>query len=100
MKHQETAPVTDNRPLGGSYYRLDLAAPAIARAAQPGQFVHLRLPLFQHRVLRRPFSICDTDPASGRLTLRTEFEFPLKDAADAHRALEGRKTTGKVLLIP
>jgi NADPH2:quinone reductase len=36
----------------------------------------------------------------GRLKLRTEFEFPLKDAADAHRALEGRKTTGKVLLIP
>jgi len=36
----------------------------------------------------------------GKLTLRTEFEFPLKDAADAHRALEGRKTTGKVLLIP
>ena len=36
----------------------------------------------------------------GRLKLRMEFEFPLKDAADAHRALEGRKTTGKVLLIP
>lgn len=36
----------------------------------------------------------------GKLKLRTEFEFPLKDAADAHRALEGRRTTGKVLLIP
>jgi NADPH:quinone reductase len=36
----------------------------------------------------------------GRLKLRMEFEFPLKDAAEAHRALEGRKTTGKVLLIP
>jgi NADPH:quinone reductase len=36
----------------------------------------------------------------GKLTLRTEFEFPLKDAAAAHRALEGRQTTGKVLLIP
>jgi NADPH2:quinone reductase len=36
----------------------------------------------------------------GKVTLRTEFEFPLKDAAEAHRALEGRKTTGKVLLIP
>ena len=38
--------------------------------------------------------------AAGRLRLRTEFEFPLKDAAEAHRALEGRKTTGKVLLLP
>jgi NADPH2:quinone reductase len=36
----------------------------------------------------------------GRLKLRMEFEFPLKDAAEAHRALESRKTTGKVLLIP
>ncbi len=37
---------------------------------------------------------------AGKLRLRTEFEFPLKDAAEAHRALEGRRTTGKVLLIP
>lgn len=36
----------------------------------------------------------------GKLKLRTEFEFPLKDAGDAHRALESRKTTGKVLLLP
>jgi NADPH2:quinone reductase len=38
--------------------------------------------------------------ASGKLKLRIEHEYPLKDAAEAHRALEGRKTTGKVLLIP
>jgi NADPH2:quinone reductase len=38
--------------------------------------------------------------ASGELLLRTELEFPLKDAAEAHRALEGRKSTGKILLIP
>jgi NADPH2:quinone reductase len=37
---------------------------------------------------------------SGKLNLRTEFEFPLKDAAEAHRALEGRRTTGKILLVP
>src|SRR5919109_801133 len=36
----------------------------------------------------------------GKLKLRMEIEFPLKDAADAHRALEGSKTTGKVLIIP
>jgi NADPH:quinone reductase len=36
----------------------------------------------------------------GKLRVRTEFEFQLKDAPEAHRALEGRKTTGKVLLIP
>jgi NADPH2:quinone reductase len=36
----------------------------------------------------------------GSLKLRMEHEFPLAKAADAHRALEGRKTTGKVLLVP
>lgn len=38
--------------------------------------------------------------ASGKLKIRIGAEFPLASAADAHRALEGRKTTGKVLLIP
>ena len=38
--------------------------------------------------------------AAGTLKLRIEHDYPLKDAADAHKALEGRKTTGKVLLIP
>jgi NADPH2:quinone reductase len=37
---------------------------------------------------------------SGALRLRMQFEFALKEAAEAHRALTGRKTTGKVLLIP
>jgi len=36
----------------------------------------------------------------GSLSLRIDKTFPLAEAAAAHRALEGRKTTGKVLLIP
>jgi len=36
----------------------------------------------------------------GKLKVRIAHEFPLCDAARAHEALEGRKTTGKVLLIP
>jgi NADPH2:quinone reductase len=38
--------------------------------------------------------------ADGRLKLRLEHSYPLADAAQAHRDLEGRKTTGKALLIP
>ena len=38
--------------------------------------------------------------SSGTLKLRIDRTFPLQDAADAHRALEGRQTTGKVLLVP
>jgi NADPH:quinone reductase len=37
---------------------------------------------------------------AGELNLRIEKTFPLAEAAAAHRELEGRKTTGKVLLIP
>ena len=37
---------------------------------------------------------------SGRLKLHLHGKLPLKDAAEAHRQLEGRLTTGKLLLIP
>jgi NADPH2:quinone reductase len=38
--------------------------------------------------------------ASGELEVRIGKTFALAEAAAAHRALEGRQTTGKVLLIP
>jgi len=38
--------------------------------------------------------------AAGKLRLRIGATFPLAEAAEAHRQLEGRKTTGKLLLIP
>jgi len=37
---------------------------------------------------------------AGKLKLRIEHLYPLKEAAQAHRDLEGRRTTGKLLLIP
>jgi NADPH:quinone reductase len=38
--------------------------------------------------------------ASGKLKLRIEHMYPLAEAQRAHRDLEGRNTTGKLLLIP
>ena len=38
--------------------------------------------------------------AAGKLKLRIEHTYPLAEARRAHRDLEGRKTTGKLLLIP
>ena len=37
---------------------------------------------------------------SGAIRLRIDREMPLREAAEAHRVLEGRGTAGKVLLIP
>ena len=38
--------------------------------------------------------------ASGQLKLNIHKSYPLAEAAEAHRELEGRQTTGKLLLIP
>jgi NADPH2:quinone reductase len=38
--------------------------------------------------------------AAGKLKVRVFREFPLSEAAEAHRLLESRRTTGKLLLIP
>jgi len=40
------------------------------------------------------------DVAAGRLKVRIGATWPLGEAGEAHRALEGRRTTGKVLLVP
>lgn len=37
---------------------------------------------------------------AGDLSVRIGAEFPLREAAAAHEALEGRATTGKVILLP
>jgi NADPH:quinone reductase len=36
----------------------------------------------------------------GAVRIEINQRFPLRDAADAHRALEGRRTTGSTLLLP
>lgn len=38
--------------------------------------------------------------ADGELDVRIGARYPLSEAAEAHRALEGRATTGKVILVP
>jgi NADPH2:quinone reductase len=38
--------------------------------------------------------------AAGKLKLRIAHTYPLAEVQQAHRDLEGRRTTGKLLLIP
>jgi dihydroorotate dehydrogenase electron transfer subunit len=51
------AEVTSNQPLSADYNVLTLAAPAIAAAAAPGQFVMVKAGLGHDPLLRRPFSV-------------------------------------------
>ena len=56
------ARVLKHEPVGSSPYRLlALAAPAVAAAVRPGQFVHLRVPNLDGSLLRRPFSVFRAD---------------------------------------
>lgn len=67
--NQIRAQILSNKRLQGDYFQLDMHAPEIAQEAKPGQFVHVQIPDLEQRVLRRPFSIYDTDAATGRLSL-------------------------------
>ena len=58
-RRQTKAVLTANSRIQGDYFHAAFAAPEIAAAAQPGQFIHVRIPQLEHRVLRRPFSIYD-----------------------------------------
>lgn len=57
IMHDSVAQVVSQQAITGSYQCLDLEAPAIAQAAKPGQFVHLRVTGLESSALRRPFSI-------------------------------------------
>ena len=63
----ELCKVVEHEDIGYGYRRMLLDAPAISSAAQPGQFVHLRVPALEASALRRPFSIFNA--ADGMLEL-------------------------------
>jgi NADPH2:quinone reductase len=55
--------------------------------------------LDRNELLQRANKLFDWT-ANGKLKLRIESTLALQDAAQAHRLLEGRKTSGKVVLVP
>jgi NADPH2:quinone reductase len=74
------------------------------RLASGGSLFLTRPSLFHHVAdrasLERRAGAVLGDVASGRLKVRIGASFALDEAPAAHRALEGRETTGKVLLLP
>ena len=63
------AEVIDNRPLSPDYNVLALAAPDVAAAASPGQFVMIKAGRGHDPLLRRPFSVFEVlRDASGAIS--------------------------------
>jgi NADPH:quinone reductase len=75
-----------------------------AKLAAKGS-LFLTRPSLPHYILNRAELLKRTGDlfhwtASGALKLRIDKVFPLSETAAAHRLLESRKTTGKVVLVP
>ena len=54
--------IEEARSLGGEYHLLKVAAPRIAAAAKPGNFVMVRISPALDPLLRRPFGILESRP--------------------------------------
>lgn len=64
-----SAPITSHTQLTPDIYALTFSAPAVAQAATPGQFVHVRCTVGVEPLLRRPFSIHDANVDTGHVTI-------------------------------
>ena len=63
--------VMGQTPLAAGYWALELEAAALAPSAQPGQFVHIRIPGLSKLALRRPFSIFEAQEGKLRILYKT-----------------------------
>ena len=72
--------------------------------AQKGSLYVTRPTLFSYTATRDELLACANDlfdvVSKGAVKIEINQRFPLDQAADAHRALEGRETTGSTLLVP
>ena len=64
---QELTNVIEHHNFQGEYRIIRLAAPKTGPLVKPGQFLGFQVPQLGERILRRPFSIYDTDPGRGTL---------------------------------
>jgi len=88
-----------------SYGQASGPIPPVDIAALVGKSATVSRPNFGHYTgtAAEVRSICDRlfrALSTGVLQVEISQEFPLRDAAEAHRALESRRTTGSTILIP
>jgi dihydroorotate dehydrogenase electron transfer subunit len=61
--------ILKNENFKSDYYEIVFYNPKIAAEARAGQFVHVQIDDISSRMLRRPFSIHDTDKEAGTVTV-------------------------------
>ncbi|MEA2012751.1 MAG: dihydroorotate dehydrogenase electron transfer subunit [Verrucomicrobiota bacterium] len=69
MKKTEQGIITANNLLQKDYYQIDIRLDEIPGNVKPGQFTHIQIPDFKHRILRRPFSVFNTDPDKKTISI-------------------------------
>ena len=71
MIYQADSRVLANQKLGEGCYKLILGCPPIAKESRPGHFIHIQVNPYYFPLLRRAFSIYDTD---GKETIEVVFK--------------------------
>jgi len=66
-----TGRIMAHAPLKADYWTLALDVGPLADLAQPGQFVHIRIPALERAALRRPFSIFDAENGCLKILYKT-----------------------------
>ena len=66
---EELARIVANEQVGESLFIIELESPEIARSVLPGQFVQLQIPQTPDHILRRPFSILDSNAEAGTVAI-------------------------------
>ncbi len=85
-----TSLVISKEILSEKVFRLTLSSPQVSKSAEPGNFVHVRVNPDPYPLLRRAFSVHDTDKRKGN------FEILVKIVGNGTRILS-EKTPGDVL---
>ncbi|MFC1752127.1 dihydroorotate dehydrogenase electron transfer subunit [Thermoproteota archaeon] len=59
--HQETGTILSNKEIAYNHFKLTITAPKISQSAQTAQFVNIKVSCTTDPLLRRPFSIYETN---------------------------------------
>ena len=73
-----------------------LAAKGSLKLTRPTIFTHIADPATCRQMAEELFEMVGT----GKVKIRIDQRFPLEEVAEAHKALEARKTTGATILLP